>query len=74
MIDADGDGVKELFVVGRTAALWRLSAPAQGDRSPVPLPSLRTRGVNDAAVGDQNRDGRPDVYLAIGPPVPSAST
>ncbi|MGB0588454.1 MAG: FG-GAP repeat domain-containing protein [Myxococcota bacterium] len=69
-LDADGDGVNELLAVGRRTDLWRLSGPSEVTRSVIPLPPLRTRGINDAAVGDLNRDGRPDIYLAIGTAYP----
>jgi len=70
VLDVEGDGVDELLVVGRTTALWRLTGPSEVGKSSVPLPALRTREINDAAVGDLNRDGRPDVYLAIGTAYP----
>ena len=69
-LDVDGDGREELFVVGREASIWRLSAPLEVDTFPLPLPALRARGVNDAAVGDLNRDGLPDLYLALGTAYP----
>jgi hypothetical protein len=65
VLDIDDDGAEELLATGFHAALFKVVAPDQIASFPVPLPSMLSRSVGDMAVGDLNRDGLTDIYVAV---------
>lgn len=65
-LDSDGDGDKEVLVVGRELVLLNHVGGAKFTVATSNLPSLPGAQINDVAVGDLNHDGLPDVVLALG--------
>ncbi len=68
-IAAPGDGEPELLFVGHESILarWDPEGTHRLDRHPIPLPAIRAHAAIDGAVGDLNRDGLPDLALALAP-------
>ena len=64
-LDLDGDGREELLVFGGEAHAYRVTG-GQITRVETTWPEAPLMSLNDAAVGDLNRDGRPDIYFALG--------
>ena len=65
IVDTDDDGHNELLAFTDRAHLYR-AGPSGIDLGPVPLPAVSVNCLYDSAVGDLNRDGLADVYLAMG--------
>ena len=65
LVDTNHDGQDELLVFTDKAVLYRAEGGTV-DISTVPLPALSLNCLYDSAVGDLNRDGLADVYLAMG--------
>ncbi|MGB0590656.1 MAG: FG-GAP repeat domain-containing protein [Myxococcota bacterium] len=64
-LDLDGDGREELLVFGGEAHAYRVT-DGEVARVETTWPEAPLMNLNDAAVGDLNRDGRPDIYFALG--------
>ncbi|MBD91062.1 MAG: hypothetical protein CL940_12065 [Deltaproteobacteria bacterium] len=65
-MDVDGDGVRELLIVGRELLVLDVSAPYTLTRREIPNPALPPATVLDIACGDLNSDGLPDAVLGLG--------
>lgn len=65
-LDVEGDGTVELLVIARELYVLRATEPNRLVADTLPLPTLPGAAVSDAAVGDLNADGLPDVVLALG--------
>ena len=66
VMDVDGDGTRELLLVGRELLVLDVSAPYTLTRREVPNPALPPATVLDIACGDLNSDGLPDAVLGFG--------
>jgi hypothetical protein len=63
--DFDRDGERELMIIAAQVTLYDLVAPGKLVERPAATPPLPIGAfIADAAVGDLNRDGWPDVVLA----------
>jgi uncharacterized protein (TIGR03382 family) len=66
VLDVEGDGDRELLVVGQELFVLDVSAPYTLSRRDVPSPSLPPATALDIACGDLNADGLPDAVVAFG--------
>jgi hypothetical protein len=65
-IDVDRDGVQELMIIGAGVYIYRVSSPGHLELvSAKPSVFPKTRRPSDAAAGDLNGDGWPDVAIAM---------
>jgi hypothetical protein len=66
VMDVDGDGDRELLVIGRELLILDVTAPFTLTRRDVPNPELPPATALDVACGDLNSDGLPDAVLGFG--------
>ena len=66
VLDADGDGQDDLLLIAEEISLLKVSGPYALTGLAIPFPGLPGATILDAAAGDLNGDGRPDIVLAAG--------
>ena len=66
VLDVEGDGDRELLVVGSALYVFDVTAPYTLSARDVPSPSLPPATALDIACGDLNADGLPDAAVAFG--------